>query len=129
MLIASRIGTPAEMRVPSVRLNLATDVFSTRSPSTGIFRSSQSIAARPKLVLRMSLTNAKSKNGETMMITHPGMVWLGTVPAIQLLASMSHMVNPGSSTSKSLKMSWNFGMTKYMMPVTMTTAMMMTTTG
>ena len=37
MISASRIGTPAEISVPSVRVNRAMVVFSTSWPITGIF--------------------------------------------------------------------------------------------
>ena len=60
----------------------------------------------------------------------PGTRWSGlAVPAIHLLAETSQSVSAGSFTLKSLKISWNFGITKYMMPVTIATAMRMTTVG
>ena len=45
------------------------------------------------------------------------------------LVAIKNKVNAGNFTSKSAKMLTNFGITKYMMPVTMATAMEMTQVG
>ncbi len=47
----SRMATPLEMRVPSVRVNLATATLRMSSPKTGAFKSSESITLRPLGVL------------------------------------------------------------------------------
>ncbi|MHC4587808.1 MAG: hypothetical protein ACYTAQ_00395, partial [Planctomycetota bacterium] len=113
-MIASRMGTPAEISVPSVRVKRATDVFLIRPPSTGSFMRMMSVTARPGPVLRTSLKKRKARIGELRIHIAPGIDWPACLPATQRLMSISQMVSPGSSTWKSLKISWNFGITKTM---------------
>ena len=47
----SRIGTPEEVSVPSVRQNRATAIFRSRIPMTGALSSALSITCRPWSVL------------------------------------------------------------------------------
>ena len=77
------------------------------------------------------MSNASSKRHAADTSTpSTGMTWSGDdVPATHALASMRNSVSFGSSTSKSLKISVNFGITKYMMPVTMSTATIKTAVG
>ena len=82
MRIASRIGTPALMSVPSVRVNLAIAVFLSIVPSTGIRSTTMSVTALPGFVFRISLKKAKSRIGEHRIQTTPGTAWSGVdVPA------------------------------------------------
>ena len=108
-------------------MNLADRGLLDRPAITGMCRSVQSVAARPMSVrMRIIFRTKKSTNSTaTKTTTAPGMSW--SLPAIQPLASMRNWVGAGSSVSKSLKISSNFGITKYMMPVTISTAMVMTT--
>ena len=65
MLRASRIGTPAEMRVPSVRVKRAVVVFWMILPMTGVQSRMVSSTARPGSAFRTSLMKTKMKMGET----------------------------------------------------------------
>ena len=95
----------------------------------GIRTRTLSVTARPGPVIRINFIRKKIAIGEKMIHTTPGTVCPGALPATHELAFVSQIVRPGSSTSKSLKISWNFGITKYMIAVTIATAIVITQTG
>ena len=67
MLIASRIGTPAEISVPSVRVKRAIDVLDRIAPRMGILSLIRSMPYLPPSLSRISLMSPTTTNGVAMM--------------------------------------------------------------
>ena len=100
----SRIETPDEISVPSVRVKRETADLRSRSPSTGSFSNSLSMLSFPDGVLLYRLM-ANTPKTERPMIAHQK--FLRT-----LLAPITIRVGSGRSRLTDANMLWNVGITK-----------------
>ena len=64
----SRMGTPLEISVPSVRVKRATAILRSNGPTSGIFRTIVSIAMRPEGVPYQNLTAKTAPTAKAAMI-------------------------------------------------------------
>src|SRR6185295_18153028 len=100
----SRIETPDEINVPSVRVNRETADLRSRSPSTGMLSISLAICSLPAVVLleRLMATTMKTP---AAMIAHQKFLRM-------LLAPITMRVGSGSARFKDPNMLWYLGMTQ-----------------
>src|SRR3954464_10154061 len=122
MLMASRMGTPAEMSVPSVRVNRAMAVLPRMLPRMGTLSLIASVAYLPPSLVRISFQTSEMTIGDATTYAQPQL-------ANQRDTSSRICVMGGSLVPKSLKIVSNFGITNTMIIETMPTAMLMTTAG
>jgi len=123
MLIACSTGTPDASSVPSVRVMRDTAVLRTSEPNIGALSLRESSVKRPTLVLENTL---KSTTTAAIAMTTTRPLFMTA-----LLAFITNCVIAGSGwpSSRSLKMSLNFGITATSRKPVMPTAATKTTTG
>src|SRR5258708_7935728 len=117
----SRIGTPDEISVESVRQNRATAFFLRMSPIMGALSANASTMCLPPLVAYHCL-KAQTPAADTAA---RGMKY----PTRFLLSQITNRVGAGSSAPRLANMSANVGMTFQRMTPTMIAAMEMTAMG
>ncbi|OPZ99725.1 MAG: hypothetical protein BWY71_00916 [Planctomycetes bacterium ADurb.Bin412] len=123
MFRASRIGTPAEIRVPSVRVKRAIEVLDRICPSTGIFKETVSSTKRPVSLMRIKRSRKTRATGIPSSTAQPHCSLIHFDTASRIL------VGAGKSVSKSAKIFWNLGITKYIIPITIAKAIKSTQIG
>ncbi len=122
--MASRIGTPALMRVPRVLVHRVMETLLVNCPTTGSFNWMVSSTTRPGRNLRTNLTRTTTPNGMPRRTAHPYCV------AIQLLMPSTVVVTGFSVPSTiSSSTSLNDGITYFIRPSRMRNAAVSTTAG